>query len=51
MIYTWVFWVALVLTILATILLIFDVENELDLHKEKPEDSEDYVLNFGESNA
>jgi hypothetical protein len=51
MIYTWVFWVALVLSILATILLIFDIENEMDLNKKTASDNEDYVLNFGETDA
>jgi len=51
MINAWVFWVALVLAVLTTVLLIFDIENEIDLKKEPVENTEDYVLNFGDMDA
>ncbi|HLC93640.1 MAG TPA: hypothetical protein VJG85_01345 [Patescibacteria group bacterium] len=45
----WVFYTALTLTVLATVLFVFDMENELDLNKEqKPEETEDVILEFKE---
>lgn len=51
MIYTWVFWIALVLAVITTILLIFDIENEMDLKNEVVDNTEEYVLNFGDTDA
>lgn len=48
MIYPWVFWVSFVLSILSTVVLIFDIENELDLRSPKQPDAsiEEVVLNL-----
>jgi hypothetical protein len=48
LIYAWVFFVSLALTIASTILLIFDIENEIDLKKETQgtDIEEEIVLNL-----
>ena len=50
LIFSWVFYISIVLSILATVLLIFDIENELDLKSGKNVDvQEEFVLKFGGS--
>ena len=49
LIYTWVFYVSLILTILTSVLFVFDVENELNLHKGSTTDkTEEFILEFKE---
>jgi hypothetical protein len=53
LLYAWVFYVSLVLTIISTVLLIFDVENELDLRTDnkRAKIEEDFILQFKETHV
>ena len=50
MIYSWVFWVSLALAAITTIVLIFDIENELDLRAPDKPSLEDVVVNLSHFN-
>jgi hypothetical protein len=50
LVYSWVFYIALILTVVTTTLFLFDIENEMDIQKEDPDYSEEeVVLSFGRS--
>ncbi len=49
LIYPAVFWIAFGTTLISTLVLIFDVENELAVRATKPATQEEVIINFGET--
>ncbi len=47
LVFPWVFWVSLVLTVCSTVVLIFDIENEMEIKNMKVDQTEGVVVRFG----